>query len=206
MRISEKILNKHGISGGISSLFDGGGDDPSTQKLSPQQMKDWNGYVDYVEKMGYKGSTELDKKSTGLARKLFDNYLKENPSASIKYDDVKKVQMEMEELKNNVQGFAKRRNDPNAEKLMSGISKVDGWPGSRTTQYKFPIMQEVSYHNNELVSNRNLGLMGGDMKPTGQQGIASGIAKKLPPNVKLEKLQDGYYYEDPQTGDLVKYQ
>jgi hypothetical protein len=56
------------------------------------------------------------------------------------------------------------------------------------------------YHNNDLVSSENLGLLGGDMTPERK----AQIMKKLPQGVTLEKLKDGYYYADPNSGDLVK--
>lgn len=179
----------------------GGGDNPPAS-LTPQQMKEWNSYVDYVDKRGYKGSKDLDRKETGLARKLFDDYLKDNPGVTIKYDDVKTVQTEMQKLRDSVRAFASRRNDPKAATLMGGISEPDGWPGSRTTQFKFPEMQLTQLHNNNVVQNKNLGLVGSGLKPTGVTVVQQ---QKLPPGAKLEKLQDGWYYEDPKSGDMVKW-
>lgn len=191
------------VKGGVISGLVGGNEDPkkpsSAAPLTPQQRIDWNRYVDYVEKRGYKGSTQLDKKETGLAKKLFDDFIKENPNSSINYDHVKSVQIEMQKLKEVSQSFAKRRNNPDAEKIMAGISQVDGWPGSKTTQFKFPEMKEKYYHNEQLVKARNLGLVGSSLQPANQ------TAKPLPKGVKLEQLSDGVYYEDPSTGDMVKY-
>lgn len=183
------------------------------EKLTPQQMRDWNAYVSWLEKKGYAGSKDLDKKETGLARNLLTQFIKENPTTSITYEDVKKVQLEMQKVRDSVQAFSARRGDANASKLMGGISSVDGWPGSRTTSYKFPDLQETSYHNNQLVSDVNMGLMGGDFKPTGLTGAGQQPAKpkkQLPKGVKLEAVVDAQgnksiVYEDPNTGDLVRW-
>ena len=203
MRLGEAILKNAGLTGGVSSIFNAGGDPGDDNKqLTPQQMKDWNRYVDYVKEKGYTGSKDLDKRETGLAKNLFNNFLKENPDATIKYEDIGLVQQEMNKLKDQARAFAARRGDPNAQNLMAGTSKVDGWPGSKTTQFKFPEMQSKEFLNDTLVKQQNLGLVGGTFTPTGVPATAK---KVLPKGVKLEKLQDGYYYEDPQTGDMVKW-
>ncbi len=64
-----------------SSLLSGGGDDP--KPLTPQQRQEWNNYVDWLEKKGYKGSPLLDKKETGLATGLFNQFKKENPNVTL---------------------------------------------------------------------------------------------------------------------------
>src|SRR5438045_4203518 len=93
-------------------------EDEPIKELSPAQRMEWNRYVDFVSKKGYKGSPELDKKDTGLAKSLFDEFTKLNPTTPLKYEDVKSVQMEMSQLKNAAQGFAARRGDKNAKNLM----------------------------------------------------------------------------------------
>lgn len=183
-----------------------GGDNPPKQ-LTPEQMQAWNQYVDYLEKKGYKGHKDLDKKETGLAKKLMDNFIKENPGTPLTYDDVKSVQLEMQKVKDQVQAFAARRNDPNASKAMAGISTVDGWPGSKTTSFKFPAVVQNNYHNDKLVGSENLGLVSGN-------GIGNPLLagrKQLPPGVTLEKMYNpdktfaGMGYQDPKTGDIVMF-
>lgn len=183
-----------------------GGDDPPSG-LTPQQMADWNKYVSYVEKRGYKGSKDLDKKETGLARKLLDDFIKETPGVSIKYDDVKKVQQEMIRLRDQAQAFEARRGNPNASKVMSGTSSIDGWPGSKTTSFMFPDMQTRQFVDGSLVEQKNLGLVGGDLKPTGVGGSLTTVSgTRLPAGTPLEKMGDGRYYYKNKDGDFVLYQ
>ncbi len=177
----------------------GGGEDPPP--LSPQQLKDWNSYIDWLESKGMKGSVELDKGETSF--KWLADYQRENPQTTISKETIKSVQYEMQKLADNVRDFERRRNNPNAENLMQGTSQLDGIPGSKTTSFKFPIMTEKQYYNNSLVSSRNLGLVGGDVN---QAQKTNTLGKPIPKGAKLEKLQDGIYYEDPNTGDLVRYQ
>lgn len=198
----------------------GGGDDSLTKKpvieksvsnaievkeglnirtVSSKERNDWNSFIDFVESKGLQGSEKLDKGSDALAKSLFTEYKKLNPKTTLTYELVPSIQYEMQKLKQNVQGFAERRNDPNAKNLMSFVSKVDGWFGSRTSQSKFPFMIENDYHNNNLVSSENLGLIGADMTPEKK----AEMMKKIPKGAKLEKLDGGIFYEN-EDGDLVK--
>lgn len=169
--------------------------------VTAQERMEWNQFLDFVKEKGYEGSKELDKKSDALARKLFDEFKKLHPETTLSYELVASIQYEMHKLRQTARGFAKRHNDANADIIMSGISKVDGWFGSQTSQYKFPAMFLDSYHNNNLVKSENLGLVGSDM----QTARSERSKKPLPPGVKLMQYEDGVYYEDPQSGDLVKY-
>ena len=182
----------------------GGGDEP--KDLTPQQRKEWNAYVDWIDKKGYKGSPLLDKKDTGLASSLFNQFKKENPNTTISLDHVKAVQSEMETLANSARNFEARRGNPNAQNIMQGVSKVDGWPGSRTTSFKFPDMDKTTYNNSVLTSHQNLGILNPQLKPTD-----STAARALQPTVapsgslKLEKMADGKYYYQNRDGDYVQY-
>lgn len=116
----------------LNLRMSGGGDEPP-KPLTPQQRKEWNAYVDYVDKRGYKGSPLLDKRETGLATSLFNEFKKQNPNTTISLNDIASVQTEMQNLAKAAQAFEARRGNPNATAVMSGTSKVDSWPGSKTT-------------------------------------------------------------------------
>lgn len=185
----------------------GGGDDPKAPPLSPQQMSDWNRYVDWLEKKGYKGSKELDKKETGLARKLLEDFRKETPDVTITYEDVPKVQSEMQKLADAARSFETRRGNPNASKIMSGVSKLDGWPGSRTTAFRFPDMMQQQFQNGALVEQKELGLVNSALKPTGVLQVMKDNPNRavVPGGKQLEKMGDGNWYYTNAQGDLVRY-
>lgn len=208
--------------GGTSSATSS---NPATnRRLTPQEMQQWNMFLNYVKEQGYEGSPDLNQRNKNLGSTLFSQFKKVNPNITIGYDIVPSVQQEMQLLKENVQGFAKRRNDPNADNLMTGISPVDGWFGSKTSQFRFPEMTTQVYNNGQLVSATNNGLLTGNMTPTGlpnvnAQGKSISILptdsvnrkKTPPPGVKIEKVADSTgrvydAYEDPQTGDIVELQ
>lgn len=169
------------------------------REITPSERNDWNNFIDFVESKGLKGSEKLDKGSDALARSLFTEYKKLHPNTTINYESVPSFQYEMQKLKQQAQGFAKRRNDPNADKIMSFVSKVDGWFGKQTSQSKFPFMVENTYHNDALISSENLGLMGADMTPEKREQIM----KKVPAGKQLEELADGFYYQND-DGDFIK--
>jgi hypothetical protein len=172
------------------------------REITAQERKDWNDFVDFVESKGLKGSEKLDKGNDALARGLFQEYKGLHPETTLSYEIVPSVQYEMQKLRQSIQGFAERRNDPNAKNLMNFVSKVDGWFGSHTSQSKFPFMMENTFHNDNLMKSENLGLVNSNLETEKQ------IKKKksLPPGVTLEKLEGGTFYTDPQSGDLVRYE
>lgn len=170
--------------------------------LSAQERQDWNDFLDFVKAQGYEGSEKLNTGSDALARKLFAEYKKLHPETTMEYGIVASVQHDMQQLKENVQSFAKRKNDPNAENLMKDASKVDGWFGSQTSKYKYPQMLMNTFHNNDLISSKNLGLVDGTMQ-TQKSGVQR-PQQKIPEGAKVEQLKGGKFYEDPQTGDLIE--
>lgn len=177
--------------------------DEVPKDLTPRQRSEWNAYVDWLDTKGYKGSPLLDKKATGLASGLFEQFKKENPDVTLTYENISQVQTEMQKLRENVQAFEKRRGAKDADTLMSGISQVDGWPGSKTTSFKFPSMTIQEFRNNELVTKKNLGIVDYNFKPS----ESTATKKKLPKGVKLETMSDGRkYYEDPESGNMVLYE
>lgn len=147
----------------------GGGDPepPKTRKLTPAEMAQWNQFLDHVKSKGYEGSADLNVKNKNLGASLFADWKKGNPNATINYDIVPSVQQEMQNLKTSAQGFAQRRGQANADQIMAGVSPVDGWFGSKTSQFRFPGLTTETYSNGQLVDKRNLGLVNADIKPVG---------------------------------------
>lgn len=129
------------------------------RKLTPTEMGFWNGFVDYVNTKGYKGNPDLDVRDKGLSSNLYNEYAKQQNfnisydhfiptvQANIKQqrqmliDNARKGQVVLDGL---VDRFGKNNTlDVGDEELnkrfMPGLSQVDGWAGSRTTSYKFPM-------------------------------------------------------------------
>lgn len=168
--------------------------------LTTAERQDWNAFLDFVKEKGYEGSEKLDKKSETLAQSLFAEYKKLHPATTINYEIVPSVQYEMQKLKETVQSFSKRRNLPDSATVMAGVSKVDGWFGSHTSQFRFPVLVVEDFHNNTLVSSKNLGVVNSNFE-TDQ---TKKKMKKVPPGVVIEEYSDGKFYTDPHTGDLIK--
>ena len=117
--------------------------------LTPQQKQQWNQFVDYLEKSGYKGSPLLDNKSTALGGKLIEQYKSANPNFSLGYDNVKDVQQDLQNYRDSLvnqykQGKAVVDGVKSPDEIMFGISPVDGWLGSKTSNWKFPVATMTS--------------------------------------------------------------
>lgn len=113
--------------------------------LSDKQKMEWNRLIDFMDKEGYKGSEHLDNRDTNLGKFLFQKFQAQNPDVTIRYEDVPRVQTELQNYRQHlIQQFKDKKmqasteiKDPEKE-IMPGLSKVDGWLGSKTSSYKFP--------------------------------------------------------------------
>ena len=141
-----------------------GGGEPVKKQFTQEDRDYWNGFVDYVDKKGYKGSTELDKKDLGLSKKLFEEY----SGGTKKYEEfVPSAQGAMsqyreESLKQIRSGAVAYKGKE--EDFMPGLSTVDGWAGSKTTSWKFPVNKIKGTTKENTVYNKMA--KGGKIKPT----------------------------------------
>lgn len=111
-----------------------------SKALTPQEKRDWNKYVDYLDSIKMKGNEQLDKEGVGF--KYLDDYIKKNPSTTLTKDKVYDIQAGLVQQKQYAQdqvkkGFAAPPQGGTAEDIMPGLSKLDSYPGSLTTKYKF---------------------------------------------------------------------
>jgi hypothetical protein len=111
--------------------------------LTPQQRAQWNMFIDYLDKQGVKGSPLLDQRDKNLGQYYFQKFASTNPGLQITYNDVPRVQQELQDYRNNlvgqwkagkVQGVDIKTEDD----IMPGLSNVDGWLGSKTSSYRYP--------------------------------------------------------------------
>lgn len=113
--------------------------------LTNQQKQDWNGFLDFVDKQGYKGNPVLDDRNQQLGSYLMQKYRSLNPKATITYQDVPRVQSELNQYRTNLvnqwkAGKVAPMEGVNTEAdIMPGLSSVDGWLGSKTSSHKFPV-------------------------------------------------------------------
>lgn len=82
---------------------EGGGDDPKKpvppknyKPLSSVQRRDWNDFLDYLQKSGVAGSKELDQPDKNVAKTYIDKYKKENPNTSVSEDLIPSIQYEQQ--------------------------------------------------------------------------------------------------------------
>src|SRR5882672_10358025 len=62
--------------------------------LSVQQRKDWNDFLDYMDKSGVGGKPELDKRDQTLGLQYLDKYRQMNPKTTVTKDIIPSVQYE----------------------------------------------------------------------------------------------------------------
>ena len=80
----------------------GGGGDPKKsppkgyKPLSSIQRRDWNDFLDYLQKEGVAGSKELDQADKNIGKSYIEKYRKENPNTSVSEDLIPSVQYEQQ--------------------------------------------------------------------------------------------------------------
>jgi len=133
--------------------------DPN-EAVNDKLRKDWNEYISFLEKKGYKGHPALDKNDLG--GKMIDLYRKENPSTSVSREKIKDIQQEfvkyrnhqLEKIKKGEGAFAQGTNETN---FLKHLSVVDGIAGQRTTSFSFPSAYLTSFDNGKNIGTQNLG-------------------------------------------------
>lgn len=85
---------------------EGGGDDPKKKDTPPKykpvpstKRKEWNDYLDYLQKEGIAGSKDLDAPDKNVGLTVFEKYKKENPHVSLSKDDIKDIQYEQQQFR-----------------------------------------------------------------------------------------------------------
>ncbi len=111
----------------------------SAQQLSRSERQIWNGFIEYLEAKNLRGSTKLDNHN--ISKQQFEAYCNAN-GLSLDYATyVKRVQAEISAYRlkalNQIRTGRAVFDGTDAE-FMPGLSVVDGWAGSKTTNYKFP--------------------------------------------------------------------
>ncbi len=111
------------------------------QSANKEQRAFWNGFVEYLETKGLKGSPKLDKPGHGNSVELFNEYCKLK-GVKLSYTAfVTQVQTTIAAYRAAAWAqveSGKARFDGKESEFMPGLSVIDGWAGSRTTTYKFP--------------------------------------------------------------------
>lgn len=125
---------------------------PQVPPLTVKQKTDWNNFIDFVDKEGFKGNALLDAKDKNIGLYLMQKYKSQNPQTTVTYIDVPRVQQELQDYRNNLVGQYKKGLISNSgikseDEIMPGLSQVDGWLGSKTSQHKFPVAQATTVVN-----------------------------------------------------------
>lgn len=111
--------------------------------LTPEQRQQWNDFIDYMDKSGYKGSPQLDNRNTSLGNSLIEQYRKTNPNFTLTYDNIRDVQQDLQDYRTTMVDKYKKGKVvvdgvKSEDDIMPGLSDVDGWLGSKTSSWKYP--------------------------------------------------------------------
>lgn len=134
---------------------------PTPPPLNNQQKSDWNGFLDFVDKSGYRGSPLLDQKDKNMGMFLFQKYQSLNPHTTITYNDVPRVQSELQNYRNDLvnkykSGKVQIDGIKSEDEIMPDLSVADGWLGSKTSSHKFPVAT-LTQTNNDGTTVTNFG-------------------------------------------------
>lgn len=133
-------------------------------KLEDRQF--WNGFVDYLDKKGMKGSADLDKRDVQLSKRLFDEYNQQQKTSYDYNEFIPKVQSFIKDYRDKaiegvkggtikLPGYEGQADYDFDNNFMQGLSNVDGFAGSKTTSWKFPNEAVVDQSTNrELAKNQ----------------------------------------------------
>ncbi len=113
--------------------------------LSPTQRKDWNDFLDYMEKAGVGGKPELDRRDQSLGLQYLDKYRQMNPKTTVTKDIIPAVQYEQYLLRKGdefpglkPEELSYIRKGLNPAYLNRPTSNVDSWLGSITSKSYYP--------------------------------------------------------------------
>lgn len=129
-------------------------EDPTPKKpLTPADKANWNKFIDFVKMQNMAGNPQLDQRNKQLGMALLQKYNYSNPQQALPMDVVPRVQQDLQDQRAQlVSQFRSGKGNftpdvKSEDDIMSGISPVDGWPGSKTLAHKFPVAQAVTVDN-----------------------------------------------------------
>jgi hypothetical protein len=129
--------------------------DPEAERAT-KLKKDWNLFQAWLGERGLKGHPSLDRGvgDANVGLQYVKQFQKENPTTLVTPQNIPEIQghfknyrdYTLNKLRNRQAMLIDAKNpngryvapDENLDFYMSGLSKVDGIPGSLTTQHRFP--------------------------------------------------------------------
>ncbi len=141
----------------------------SIPKISRELKDAWGEYLDFLDGLHLRGSKELDH--NGKGKEMLKLFISKHPGTPLTLESVRDIQAyfqalqkaRIEEIKKEIDRAKKDpahfkvniEGDISPDSVMTHISKPDDWPGSQSTQYKFPTNDETVSYNNQLTYNVN---------------------------------------------------
>ena len=120
-------------------------DDTKPTPLTPDVKNRWNKFIDFVKVNNMTNNPILDQRNKQVGMSLLQKFNFANPKDALPTDIVPKVQAELQNYRTNlVNQWKAGKTAPidgvkTEDDIMGGISKIDGWPGTKTLSSKFPV-------------------------------------------------------------------
>lgn len=118
---------------------------PPSKPLSNDERTRWNAFIDYVKGQGMQNHPSLDQRNKQIGNALLQKFNYTNPSQALPMDVVPRVQQDLQSYRQNlIQQWKAGKTAPiegvkSENDIMSGISPVDSWPGTKTLSNKYPV-------------------------------------------------------------------
>lgn len=113
--------------------------------LTVDQRARWNKFQDFVAANKMAGSPILDQRNKQIGMGLLQKFNMQNPESSLPLDVVPRVQQDLQDYRTDLVNKWKAGKVAPIEgvkteaDIMSNLSPVDGWPGSKTLSSRYPV-------------------------------------------------------------------
>lgn len=157
----------------MNNLFLGGKPNNVAGNMPPEGDKpvdnkvrtDWNDFLSYLDKKGYRGKPDLDKGGRGY--QLFDEYVKATPGTSLNRETLPVIRKELL----NYRDWVLSQNKNGGNVLQSGVDENNfmrhvvlnekstdpNYPGSHLTTTAFPQVYLTRFMNDKNLGTTNQG-------------------------------------------------
>ena len=118
--------------------------DPKDAPLTPELKNRWNKFIDFVKVNNMTNNPILDQRNKQVGMSLLQKFNFANPKDALPTDVVPKVQSALQDYRTNlVNQWKAGKTAPidgvkTEDDIMPSLSKVDGWPGTKTLSSRFP--------------------------------------------------------------------
>lgn len=141
------------------------GDEVPAQKITPEMIKGWNEYRNYLDEQGLFGDPRLN---TGFGKKTFVDWATKNPNYGVNWETLPIIGEELAAHKQKVKEAVGRGkvslstpiSEFNATDVTNAKSKNPWWPGTEFTSQEFAdYVEKVKDSSGKVIKEKNYGVL-----------------------------------------------